>query len=336
MTTMTTTTAPCYVGIDVAKSHLDLACYGQPDPWRVSNDADGIAATVSRLTALVPAKILLEATGGYETPLLAALLGAGLPALCVNPLQVRHFAKSQGVLAKTDQLDARVLAHFAAITPLVPQPLPDPAVVELRAWVQRRTQLRDARAAEKNHLEHAPTSLLPRIAAHIAWLTEEITACERELRRLLNEQPALSTPAAQLQSVPGVGPITAATLLALLPELGTLNRKQLAKLTGLAPLNRDSGSRRGTRSIWGGRAAVRSALYQAAFNARQYNPVIQAFYERLLAAGKPYKVALVACARKLLGILAALVRTNSTWRDENRTSPTAADARPVPVGAVPA
>jgi transposase len=255
---------------------------------------------------------------------LVALLSADLPALCANPLQVRNFARGMGKLAKTDQLDARVLAHFAAITPLQPQPLPDPTVQELRAWVTRRQQLVAQRVAEDNRTEHVPAAVAASIAAHHAWLTQEISACEQQLTTLLAAAP-LQAAADRLIGVPGVGPITTATLLGLLPELGTLSRTQIAALVGLAPLNRDSGSMRGTRHCWGGRAAVRAALYEAALSARQWNPVIKAFYERLRAAGKPYKVAMVACARKLLVLLNALQRTQSTWQPhENRTSPASA------------
>jgi transposase len=316
--------AAVYIGIDVAKAQLDLAIHASDHVWRVANDADGIAATVCRLGELAPAKIVLEATGGYEAPLFQALCAAGLPALVVNPRQARDFARSLGQLAKTDQLDARMLAHFAAVTPLPPQPAPDAAVQELREWVLRRAQLVQDRSNEQHRLEHVPASIRARITAHLAWLRDEITAAERTIAALLKQQPRLRAQAACLTSVPGVGTTTAALLLGLLPELGTLNRKAIAKLVGVAPLNQDSGTRRGKRRIWGGRAAVRTGLYMATLVAVRYNPVLQAHYQQLLQRGKAKKVALVACMRKLLVILGAMLKTGAHWREHGNETVQAA------------
>lgn len=327
---MSNATAPrAYLGIDVAKTHLDLAIHGESRCWRVANDAVGIATVLADLAVLSLGKVVLEATGGYEHALLVALRDAGLPAVVVNPRQVRDFARGMGRLAKTDQLDARVLAHFAAITPLEPQPLPDPQQDELRALVTRRQQLVAMRTSERNRLEHATGDVRLNIQAHLAWLERQITAIAADMAALLRAAPALHAQDQRLQSVPGVGPIVAATLLGLLPELGTLSRKQIAALVGVAPLNRDSGQRRGSRAVWGGRANVRPALYLATLVACTHNPIIKAFYQRLIAAGKPKKVALIACLRKLLTILNAMLRTQTSWTpDENRTGQAMPDAVP--------
>lgn len=327
---MSSAAAPSlYLGIDVAKTHLDLAVHGEARCWRVANDAVGIASILADLAETPPQKIVLEATGGYEHTLLVALRDAGFPAVVVNPRQVRDFARSMGILAKTDQLDARVLAHFAAITPLKAQPLPEPQQDQLRALVTRRQQLVVMRTSERNRLEHATGDVRLNIQTHLAWLERQIAAIAADMAALLRETAALHAASQRLQSVPGVGPIVAATLLGLLPELGTLSRKQIAALVGVAPLNRDSGQRRGSRGVWGGRANVRPALYLATLVACVHNPVIKAFYQRLIAAGKPKKVAVIACLRKLLTILNALLRTQTAWSpDENRTGQALPDAVP--------
>jgi transposase len=310
-----------YVGIDVAKSRLDVALHATRRTWTTRNDAAGHAALVAALRALTPALIVLEATGGYEAAAACALADAGLPVLVVNPRQVRDFARSQGILAKTDRLDARVLAHFAATTTLTPRALPTPAQRQLAAVVGRRQELVDLLTAERNRLRLADALVQPSLVAHCAWLQAEIAALTRQQRALVVADATLREQAALLQSVPGVGGQTSASLLGLLPELASLERRELAALVGVAPLNRDSGQQRGQRRIWGGRAAVRRVLYMATLVASRHNPVIRAHYQQLVARGKPKKLALVACMRKLLGILAALLRTGKPWTPtENRTS----------------
>jgi len=302
-----------FIGIDVAKARLDVAVRPDGDTWQAANDANGIAALVARLDHLRPALIVLEATGGYERPVVASLAAAGLPVAVVNPRQIRDFAKATGKLAKTDTLDARVLAHFAAAVQPAPRPLPDADTQALAAILARRRQLVAMLTAEHNRLHTAPTAIRERIGAHIVWLEEELKGTDSELAQVIAADPTWRERDALLRSVPGVGPVLATTLLAELPQLGALTRHQVAALAGVAPLNRDSGTRRGIRTVWGGRARVRGALYMAALVATRYNPVIRAFYARLCAAGKPKKVALTACMRKLLTILNALLAHHTPW-----------------------
>lgn len=311
---------PVYVGIDVAKAHLDVAVRPDGDAWQVVNDATGIAALVARLDGLQPALIVLEATGGYERPVTASLTAAGLPVAVVNPRQIRDFAKATGKLAKTDALDAHVLAHFAAAVRPMPRSLPDADTQVLAAILARRRQLVAMLTAEQNRLHTAPTAIRERIGAHIAWLAAELKEIDSELAQKIADDPSWRERDALLRSVPGVGPVLATTLLAELPQLGTLTRQQVAALAGVAPLNRDSGIRRGIRTVWGGRARVRGALYMAALVATRYNPVIRAFYDRLCATGKPKKVALTACMRKLLTILNAILAHHTPWESLAATS----------------
>lgn len=307
------TSAPVFVGIDVSKDQLDVALRPSAERWAVANDDAGIATLVDRLRALTPALIVLEATGGLELPLTGAL-AVGLPVVVVNPRQVRDFAKATGKLAKTDALDAAVLAQFAeAVRPAL-RPLPDAAMQELSGLLARRRQLLEMRTAEQNRLGMARPPVRKGIRAHIAWLDRHLAQTDDDLARAIRESPVWREKDDLLQSAPGVGPGLARTLLADLPELGTLNRKQIAALVGVAPLNRDSGTLRGRRSVWGGRAHVRAALYMSALAATRYNPVIRAFYQRLCAAGKPKKVALTACMHKLLGILNSMVKHRTPWR----------------------
>jgi transposase len=303
-----------FIGIDVAKAHLDVAVRPDGATWQVANDARGIADLVTRLDGRQPTVIVLEATGGYERPVTASLIAAGLPVAVVNPRQIRDFAKATGQLAKTDTLDAQVLAHFAAAVQPAPRPLPDAATQGLAAILARRRQLVAMLTAEQNRLHTAPTAIRERIGAHIAWLKEELADIDTQLARAIAADPTWRERDALLRSVPGVGPVLAVTLLAELPQLGSLSRHQVAALAGVAPLNRDSGTRRGIRTVWGGRARVRGALYMAALVATRYNPVIRAFYARLCAAGKPKKVALTACMRKLLTILNALLAHHTPWQ----------------------
>lgn len=302
------------VGIDVAKPHLDLACFPPTgEPWREANDASGIRRVVTRLQALQPTLVVLEATGGHETAVATAIALTGLPVAVVNPRQVRDFAKALGRLAKTDQLDAAVLAEFAARVQPPPRALPTEAEADLRALVARRVQLVEMRTAEQNRLTAARPSLRTNLRTHIRWLTKQIVSTDRRLRKRIEASPVWRVHDQLLQSVPGVGPTTASRLLAHVPELGHLTHRELAALVGVAPLNRDSGARSGPRTTWGGRAPVRAALYMATLVACRHNPVIRAFYQRLCAAGKHSKVARVAAMHKLLTILNAMMKHQTPW-----------------------
>lgn len=303
-----------FVGIDVAKADFVVGCRPTGATWTAGNDSDGIAETVARLVADAPVLIVLEATGGYETALVAALATAGLPLVVANPRQVRDFAKATGQLAKTDRLDAAVLALFAERVQPSPRALPDEAAQALSALMTRRRQLLDMLVAERNRLEHAQGPVRRSILQHVRWLERRVAEADRDLDDAVRRSPVWRAKENLLRSVPGVGPVVSRTLLASLPELGTLTRKQIAALAGVAPLARDSGTLRGKRLVWGGRAPVRAALFMSALVAARRNPVIRAFYERLLQAGKPKKLALTACMRKLLTILNAIVRTNRAWR----------------------
>jgi transposase len=305
---------PWFVGIDVAKAQLDIALRPSGEEWQVRNDAAGSAALVERLGALAPALIVLEATGHFEAPVAAALAAAGLPVVVVNPRQVRDFGRASGKLAKTDAISAAVLAHFAeALRPPL-RPLPDATTQELQQWLARRRQVVEMLTAEENRRAAAAAALRPTIQAHIDWLRGELKGIERRLKAQIEQSPVWRAREQLLLSVPGVGPVLATTLLADLPELGQLTRQQLAALVGVAPLNRDSGTLRGRRMVWGGRAPVRAVLYMAALVASRKNPIIRVFYERLCAAGKPKKVALTACMRKLLTILNAMVKSGTAWK----------------------
>ncbi len=276
-----------FVGIDVAKAQLDIALRPTGERWALTNDDAGIAVLVPRLQAIAPQLIVLEATGSYQRAVVAALAAAGLPVAVVNPRQARDFAKATGQLAKTDALDARAIAHFAEAVRPMPRPLPDTQADELRALLARRRQLVTMRTAEQNRLGSAPPRLLPDIQAHITWLNTRLTTLDDDLDTTLRASPVWQEREELLRSVPGIGPVCARTLLLDLPELGTLNRRRLAALVGVAPLNRDSGTLRGSRTTWGGRAHVRATLYMSTLVAVRYNPVFKAFYERLRAAGSP-------------------------------------------------
>jgi transposase len=303
-----------FVGVDVAKGEFVVACRPDGVRWTAPNDAEGIAATVARLRSLRPRLIVLEATGGYERVVVAALAAAGLPIVVANPRQVRDFAKATGQLAKTDDLDADLLALFADRVRPTPRPLPDAVVQQLDALMTRRRQLLDMLTAERNRLEHAVGPIRRSLVDHIRWLERRVAAVDRDLDDTIARSPVWRAKEDLLRSVPGVGPVVSRTLLADVPELGHLNRKQIAALVGVAPLARDSGTLRGKRIVWGGRAPVRAVLYMGALVATRRNLVIRAFYRRLLAAGKPKKLALTACMRKLLTILNAMLRTNTTWQ----------------------
>ncbi|MBK8904022.1 MAG: IS110 family transposase [Anaerolineaceae bacterium] len=302
-------------GIDVSKTALDLAQWGQKAVTRFENSAAGIAALVERLLpATAIAAIVVEASGGFEQTMVTELAAVSLPIVVVNPTRIRNFARAKGQLAKTDAIDARLIAAFAeAIRPEV-RPLGTEAQQLIKALVTRRRQLIDMQTAEKNRRATTNPELLPRLQKHLDWLETELAEIEDDLNNWIDQNAQWREKRASLESVPGVGPVTSFTLLAELPELGTLSRQKIAALVGLAPFNRDSGRFRGHRHIFGGRADVRSVLYMAALSGIRYNPVLKAFYNRLIAKGKLPKVALTACMRKLLTILNAIIRDEATWQ----------------------
>jgi transposase len=304
---------PCFVGIDGAKAQVDIAVRPSGECWAVPHDAGGVVTLVERLQALQPTLIVLEATGGLERIATAALATAGLPVVVVHPRQARDFARATGQLAKTDALDARALAHFADVIRPTPRPLPDAQTQELRARLSRRQQLIGMRTAEQNRLAGTSGRLAQDIEAPMAWLTTRIATLDNDLETMLRASPLWRANDDLLQSVPGIGPVCARTLLLELPELGTLTRQQIAALVGVAPLNCDSGTLRGRRTIWGGRAHVRTVLYMGTLVATRFNPQINAFYQRLLAAGKLKKVALTACMQKCLTILNAMLKHRTSW-----------------------
>jgi len=303
----------CAIGIDVSKATLDVAVRPSGDWWQERNDPEGCATVVARLQALAPTVIVLEATGGYEAPVAAALTAAGLPVAVVNPRQVRDFGRASGKLAKTDAISAAILAHFGAVMHPPVRPMPDALTQELQHWLARRRQVVEMMTAEQNRFAGAPPPVQKQIRAHLGGLRRQLKSVERRLKELMQRSPVWREHEQLLVSVPGVGPVLATTLLADVPELGRLNRKEIAALVGVAPLNRDSGTMRGQRTIWGGRAPVRAVLYMAALVASKSNPLIRPFYERLVAKGKPKKVALTACMRKLLTILNAMLKHCTTW-----------------------
>ena len=301
------------VGIDVAKARLDVAVQPTGTTWTVPRARGGLRRLQGQLEALRPTRIVLEASGGYERAVVAALSAAGLPVVVVNPRQTRDFARAHGILAKTDRLDARVLARFAAAVRPPLRPQPSAAVQDLQLLSRRRRQLVADRAAEQQRRRHDRAHLDLGFDPLAAALTAALAQVDRQLAALVQAEPALRARAAWLQSIPGIGPVTAAVLLAEVPELGTCSRQQVAALVGVAPFNRDSGAWRGRRSCWGGRAQVRAALSMAALTATRVNPTLRACYQRLIAAGKPPKVALVACMRKLLVLCNALCKSQTTW-----------------------
>jgi transposase len=311
----------CFVGVDVSKDRLDVAAHPATASWSVPNDEKGIEDLVQRLLALRPTCIVLEATGGLEMPAVIALAEAGLPAVAMNPRQTRDFAKAAGLLAKTDRIDALILARFAeAMKPQI-RPVPDAAAQELRGLTARRRQLIDMLAAEKNRRYTASKRMLKDLDKHIAWLEKSIERIDGDLEKTIRNSPLWREKDEILQSTLGVGPTTSAMLIAELPELGRLNRWQIAKLVGLAPMNCDSGRYRGKRRIQGGRAPLRSSLYMATLTAIRFNPVLAAFYQRLMKAGKEFKVAITACMRKLLVRLNAMLRDRTPWQEKAPQTP---------------
>jgi transposase len=297
-----------FVGIDVGKSYFDVA-FGSDGPvQKFKNDDEGIGELQKKLIGRPVERIVFEASGGYQRQLLASLLGAGLPAVAVNPRQARDFAKALGRLEKTDKVDARVLALFAERMRPDVRPAVDAALQQIQEWLTRRRQLVEMLVAEKNRAKQASKAVLRDIKDHIDWLKKRLRDMEKDLSGMMKGCPAWDAKAELLETQPGLGRLTSMTLLAEVPELGTLTRRQVAKLVGVAPLSSDSGERRGKRTTWGGRVTVRVALYMATLVAVRWNPTIRTFYKRLLARGKLKKIALVASMRKLLTILNAIVR----------------------------
>lgn len=303
-----------FVGIDVSKASLDVAVRPTGEAWTTTSDEAGVSALVKRLEVLVPTLIVMEATGGLEVPLVSALAAAGLPVVVVNPRQVRHFAKATGRLAKTDAIDAEVLARFAeAVRPEV-RPIKDPQTQALAALITRRRQLVDMLAAEKNRLHGAPVRVRKDLQRHIIWLEKRLKEVDNDLDKTIKVSSVWRAKETLLLSTPGVGPVLTNTLIALLPELGQLSRRQIAALAGVAPFNHDSAKFRGRRRVWGGRSELRSVLYMSTLTATRCNPVIRAFYQRLIQAGKAPKVALTACMRKLLITLNTMLKNRTPWQ----------------------
>lgn len=310
---MQTPQAAIHVGIDVSKSHLDIDTYPDAAPKRYANDATGHLAVRMHLQSLSPALIVVEATGGLESPIVGFLASQGMAVAVINPRQARDFAKAIGVLAKTDQVDAFMLARFAqAIKPPVRALKPEETQA-LDAVLTRRRQLVEMVTAEGNRQSSANARVAKQIRQHIAWLEKRLGESNDDLDNMIRNSPLWQHKAEIMQSIPGVGRVTATTFLADLPEIGTLSRREISALVGVCPYSRDSGSFRGRRSIWGGRARVRAALYMAAVVASRHNPIIKAFYEKLSRAGKAKKVALVACMRKLLVIINTMLKNDSAW-----------------------
>lgn len=310
-----------FIGIDVSKTQLDVAIHGQKEGWQVARDHAGLSELVRRLRE-APSPIslvVLEATGGLERDVAITLALATIPVAVVNPRQVRDFARATGRLAKTDSIDAAVLAHFAQAVHPTPEPLPDPILLKLESAVSRRRQLVDMLTSEKNRRgmlmlqQAASKKILKSLQTHIEWLEAEVARLDDDIDDTIKQSPVWREKDDLLRSVPGIGPVVSRTLLSRMPELGSLSPKQIAALAGLAPMNRDSGASRGSRTIWGGRAEVRAVLYMAAVSAARCNPPLRAFYKRLLAAGKKPMVALTAVMRKLLTTLNAMLRDGARW-----------------------
>ena len=305
-----------YVGIDVSKKVLDIAVRPGDEHWTVVNDEDGIDELVTRLRSIGPRLVVLETTGGIELAATGSLADAGLLVAVVNPRQVRDFAKAIGRLAKTDRLDAQVIAQFGEVVQPMPRPLRDAEAQALSALLSRRRQLVGMMTQEKNRFHAAQLSVQRDIRGHIVYMEKRLTKLDDDLGSTLRKSPLWRERDDLLLGVPGVGRVLSVTLLAELQKLGTLNRKHIATLVGVAPLNRDSGLLRGRRTVWGGRARVRATLYMATLTATRYNPVIRAFYERLCASGKVKKLAITACMRKMLTILNSMLRHHATWQPD--------------------
>jgi len=301
------------IGIDVGKGKLDVGVATEKRVWVWANDEGGRAELSDWIVGQEASLVVVEASGGYEAVLVSELVERGQEVALVNPTRVRAFARAEGILAKTDKIDARVIARFGATIKPQARVRREKAQVELNELVTRRRQLVLMLTAEKNRLQTASPTMQAHIASHIAWLQAEIEALEQQISQAIKANPTWAETAKRIESVPGIGFITAATLVADLPELGQLNRQKIAALVGVAPFNHDSGKQRGKRRIFGGRTSVRSVLYMATLSAIRHNPVIKEFYQRLLAKGKVKKVALTACMRKLLVILNTMVKSGQDW-----------------------
>lgn len=307
--------APTFVGIDVAKDRLDVHLRPLGEAFALSRDGAGLQALVERLAALAPALVVLEATGGFEVAVAGALAAAGQPLVVVNPRQIRDFARATGRLAKTDRLDAEAIARFAEAVRPASRPVPDAAAQALGELVARRRQLVEMITSEGQRRRQARDPRLGRrLEAHLTWLQKELSALETDLDDAVRGTPAWRATEDLLASVPGIGKTSARTLIAELPELGSLDRRKIAALVGVAPINRDSGCFRGRRMVMGGRASVRTALYMPTLTAIRHNPPLHAFYQRLIGRGRPAKVAITACMRKLLVILNAILRDQIPWQ----------------------
>lgn len=307
-------TSEAFVGIDVSKRWLDVRVYGAAEGKKIGNDPDGFMALIGAMEVVRPQLIVFEATGGYESRAVKALSEAGFRVAVANPTRVRRFAEALGILAKTDKIDAQVIAHFASVVKPAANGRQTPLEEQLAAFVERRRQLLVELVAEKNRLSTCPACVREGIEAHIAWIEAQVDCLEAQIQTCIQHNPEWQERAEIIDSVPGVGQVTASTLVAELPELGQLSHKKIAALAGVAPFNKDSGPKRGKRRIFGGRAGVRRTLFMAALSATKHNPVIRAFYESLLKRGKEKKVALIACMRKLLVFINAMVRNGEAWR----------------------
>jgi transposase len=304
-----------FVGIDVSKDCLDVSVVPGSDRYEFINDQKGIGGLLEQMREIKPTLMVLEATGGLEMPVVVALAADRLPVAVINPRQIRDFARATGKLAKTDAIDAHILAEFARrVRPKV-RGLKDQQLQELNALVVRRRQVVEMLTAEKNRLAGAPKTAIKSVEAHIKWLEKSLQKLEEDIDRKIKGSPVWRVKDRLLRNVPGVGPILSCTLLTELPELGVLNRREIAALAGVAPFNRDSGRFKGKRCVWGGRSYLRTVLYMATLTATRCNPVIMEFYQHLIDLGKPPKVALTACMRKLLTILNAIIRDMKPWRE---------------------
>jgi len=303
-----------YVGIDISKDYLDVAVIPTKEKRQYPNNQEGIHKLVPWLKKLPAELVVMEPTGGYEAPVAAALSSRRVPVAIVNARQIKEYARATGRMAKTDAIDALVMAEFAAAVKPEPRPLRDQGGKEIKAMVSRRRQLLEMITAEKTRREIAEESLKSGIQAHIEWLKKELDDLDSDLRKRIGDSPLWRVKDNLLQSIPGVGKVLSATILAELPELGKLNRRQIAALVGVAPYNRDSGRMKSKRTIWGGRATIRKVLYMAALAGTIFNPVIRELYQRLVGKGKAKKVALVACMRKLLTIMNAILKYEKPWQ----------------------